>query len=49
MTSLTYAASIEEAILSGIALEDDKREQFNKIEQVYAALSNSIFRHNQII
>lgn len=31
--------SIKEAILSGIALEDDKREQFNKIEQELAKLS----------
>lgn len=30
----TYPAQIKEAVLNGIALEDDKREQFNKIEQV---------------
>lgn len=27
-------AQIKEAVLSGVALEDDKREEFNKIEQV---------------
>ncbi|XP_027076329.1 probable cytosolic oligopeptidase A [Coffea arabica] len=37
--------SIEEAILSGIALEDDKREQFNKIEQELAKLSR-MFEEN---
>ncbi|KAL3526960.1 hypothetical protein ACH5RR_011616 [Cinchona calisaya] len=31
--------SIKEAVLSGIALEDDKRDQFNKIEQELAKLS----------
>ncbi|PHT56700.1 putative cytosolic oligopeptidase A [Capsicum baccatum] len=30
---LARVAKIKEAVLSGIALEDDKREQFNKIEQ----------------
>lgn len=30
---------IKEAVLSGIALEDDKREQFNKIQQNLAKLS----------
>ena len=29
-----FSAQIKEAVLSGIALEDDKREEFNKIEQV---------------
>lgn len=29
-----HAAQIKDAVLTGIALEDDKREQFNKIEQV---------------
>lgn len=28
------AAQIKEAVLNGVSLEDDKREQFNKIEQV---------------
>ncbi|XP_049381695.1 probable cytosolic oligopeptidase A [Solanum stenotomum] len=32
-------SQIKEAVLSGIALEDDKREQFNKIEQDLAKLS----------
>jgi hypothetical protein len=27
-------AQIKEAVLNGVALDDDKREQFNKIEQV---------------
>jgi len=31
-----FSAQIKEAVLSGIALEDDKREEFNKIEQVYS-------------
>lgn len=30
----TFAAQIKEAVLNGVALEDDKREEFNKIEQV---------------
>ncbi|KAM3252570.1 hypothetical protein P3L10_006640 [Capsicum annuum] len=35
---------IKEAVLSGITLEDDKREQFNKIEQVrYGVLLNIVF------
>lgn len=29
-----HAAQIKEAILNGVSLEDDKRDQFNKIEQV---------------
>lgn len=32
-------AQIKEAVLNGIALEDDKREEFNKIEQELAKLS----------
>ncbi|CAN4083113.1 unnamed protein product [Withania somnifera] len=32
-------SQIKEAVLSGIALEDDKREKFNKIEQDLAKLS----------
>lgn len=28
------AAQIKEAVLSGVSLEDDKRDEFNKIEQV---------------
>ncbi|PHT56702.1 Organellar oligopeptidase A, chloroplastic/mitochondrial [Capsicum baccatum] len=32
-------SQIKEAVLSGIALEDDKREQFNKVEQDLAKLS----------
>lgn len=28
-------ALIKEAVLSGVALEDDKREKFNKIKQVF--------------
>jgi hypothetical protein len=27
-------AQIKEGVLNGVALDDDKREQFNKIEQV---------------
>ncbi|MBA0562630.1 hypothetical protein Golob_007661, partial [Gossypium lobatum] len=27
-------AQIKEAVLNGVSLEDDKREQFNKIQQV---------------
>lgn len=34
MVSVCVSAQIKEAVLSGIALEDDKREEFNKIEQV---------------
>jgi len=30
----TFADQIKEAVLNGVSLEDDKREQFNKIEQV---------------
>jgi hypothetical protein len=30
----SFAGQIKEAVLSGVALEDDKRENFNKIEQV---------------
>ncbi|RID68258.1 hypothetical protein BRARA_C00429 [Brassica rapa] len=33
-------AQIKEAVLSGIALEDDKREEFNKIEQELEKLSH---------
>jgi hypothetical protein len=29
-----HSAQIKEAILNGVSLEDDKREQFNKIQQV---------------
>lgn len=32
-------SSIKEAVLSGISLEDDKREQYNKIQQELAKLS----------
>ncbi|KAK6125379.1 hypothetical protein DH2020_040875 [Rehmannia glutinosa] len=32
-------AQIKEAVLNGVALEDDKREEFNKIEQELAKLS----------
>lgn len=32
-----HAAQIKEAILNGVSLEDDKRDQFNKIEQVCLA------------
>ncbi|XVF61468.1 hypothetical protein PTKIN_Ptkin08bG0131700 [Pterospermum kingtungense] len=32
-------AQIKEAVLSGVSLEDDKREQFNKIEQELESLS----------
>ncbi|KAA8531477.1 hypothetical protein F0562_006170 [Nyssa sinensis] len=32
-------SQIKEAVLSGVALEDDKREQFNKIQQELAKLS----------
>lgn len=31
---LCFSAQLKEAILNGVSLEDDKREQFNKIEQV---------------
>lgn len=33
-----YAAQIKEAVLSGISLKDEKRDQFNKIEQVSSNL-----------
>lgn len=36
----TCAAQIKEAILNGVALEDDKRDQFNKIEQVWFHVIN---------
>ena len=29
-----YAARIKEAVLNGVSLEDEKRDRFNKIEQV---------------
>lgn len=29
-----YTAQIREAVLNGVSLEDEKREHFNKIEQV---------------
>jgi Zn-dependent oligopeptidase len=29
-----YAAQIKEAVLSGVALEDEQRKKFNQIEQV---------------
>ena len=29
-----FAGQIKEAVLNGVSLEDDKREQFNKIQQV---------------
>lgn len=35
MDLCTCAAQIKEAILNGVSLEDDKRDQFNKIEQVW--------------
>ncbi|CAN6847330.1 unnamed protein product [Brassica oleracea] len=35
-----FSAQIKEAVLSGIALEDDKREEFNKIEQELEKLSH---------
>ena len=37
-----HAASIKDAVLSGISLEDDDREEFNKIQQVcsYAIWGN---------
>ncbi|EFH47684.1 hypothetical protein ARALYDRAFT_487887 [Arabidopsis lyrata subsp. lyrata] len=38
--SLSEAPQIKEAVLSGIALEDDKREDFNKIEQELEKLSH---------
>ncbi|CAB89389.1 oligopeptidase A-like protein [Arabidopsis thaliana] len=38
--SLSEAPQIKEAVLSGIALEDDKREEFNKIEQELEKLSH---------
>ena len=31
---ITVSAQIKEAVLTGIALDDEKREEFNKIEQV---------------
>ena len=31
---ITVSAQIKEAVLTGIALDDEKREVFNKIEQV---------------
>lgn len=34
MDLCTCAAQIKEAILNGVSLEDDKRDQFNKIQQV---------------
>ena len=36
----TYATQIKEAILNGVSLDDDKRDQFNKIQQVYIMLLN---------
>ncbi|WZY80305.1 hypothetical protein YC2023_026689 [Brassica napus] len=38
--TLIEAPQIKEAVLSGIALEDDKREEFNKIEQELEKLSH---------
>ncbi|KAG5408235.1 hypothetical protein IGI04_004554 [Brassica rapa subsp. trilocularis] len=38
--TLSEAPQIKEAVLSGIALEDDKREEFNKIEQELEKLSH---------
>ncbi|CAN6810629.1 unnamed protein product [Brassica oleracea] len=35
-----FSAQIKEAVLSGITLEDDKREEFNKIEQELEKLSH---------
>ncbi|CAG7891441.1 unnamed protein product, partial [Brassica rapa] len=35
-----FSAQIKEAVLSGIALDDDKREEFNKIEQELEKLSH---------
>ncbi|CAH2073225.1 unnamed protein product [Thlaspi arvense] len=35
-----FSAQIKEAVLSGIALEDDKREEFNKIEQELEKLAH---------
>ncbi|GER28234.1 oligopeptidase A [Striga asiatica] len=39
LAKLTLAAQIKEAVLNGIALEDDKREEFNNIEQELTKLS----------
>lgn len=33
-TMCVFAGQIKEAVLNGVSLEDDKRESFNKIEQV---------------
>lgn len=42
-----YAAQIKVVVLNGISLEDEKRDQFNKIEQVsfvtYYAFSEDIY------
>ncbi|KAL3618978.1 hypothetical protein CASFOL_037206 [Castilleja foliolosa] len=38
-------AQLKEAVLNGVALEDDKREEFNKIEQELTKLSRK-FREN---
>lgn len=35
----THAASIKEAVLGGVSLEDSKREEFNKIQQELTKLS----------
>ncbi|MBA0717451.1 hypothetical protein Golax_005273, partial [Gossypium laxum] len=35
-----YSAQIKEAVLNGVSLEDDKREQFNKIQQELERLSH---------
>lgn len=35
-----HAAQIKEAILNGVSLEDDKRDQFNKIAQVCWLISH---------
>ncbi|MBA0730332.1 hypothetical protein Golax_025610, partial [Gossypium laxum] len=35
-----YSAQIKEVVLNGVSLENDKREQFNKIEQELGRLSH---------
>ncbi|KAI3962937.1 hypothetical protein MKW92_006194 [Papaver armeniacum] len=33
-STVSYLCQIKEAVLSGVSLEDDKREQFNKVQQL---------------